>query len=119
MNNTSLKINFRSDIPAYAKEKFNDCILIKFFDSEEHRKYFLSGKLYMRSQTDFINSEMGAGRADVTEGAEVVVSHKNDETYPVTKFEMKAGRIQGKSRFYKLSFGQSEEKYFLYVYFMD
>jgi len=93
MNNTSLKINFRSDIPAYAKEKFNDCILIKFFDSEEHRKYFLSGKLYMRSQTDFINSEMGAGRADVTEGAEVVVSHKNDETYPVTKFEMQDGNF--------------------------
>lgn len=81
------KMKFNPTIPVYVNGKFDSYVLVKFFDSEEHRRYFLEGKLYMRSQIDFIKSEIGNGRADITEGAEMVVYRRNDESYPDIRFE--------------------------------
>ena len=63
------KLVFKPAFPKYAKDKYDSFLLLKFFDTEEHRDYFLSGKLYMRQLTEFALQELGRGRSDYAEGA--------------------------------------------------
>lgn len=75
------KLVFKSAFPKYAKDKYDSFFLLKFFDTEEHRDYFLSGKLYMRQLTEFALQELGRGRSDYAEGAGLIVMQYNKEKY--------------------------------------
>lgn len=75
------KLVFKSAFPKYAKDKYDSFFLLKFFDTEEHRDYFLSGKLYMRQLTEFALQELGRGRSDYAEGAGLIVIPHNKERY--------------------------------------
>lgn len=79
-------MKFCTAIPKYAREKYDKFMLIKVFKTKEYRDYFLSGKLYMRSQMDFMKSEIGEGRADILEGADVFVYPHKDDTFPEVSF---------------------------------
>lgn len=92
MSTVSQKLTFNPSLPVYTHGKYNSFVMLRFFDTEEHREYFRSGKLYMRSQTDFSSCEMGEGRVDVTEGANVVVYPRNNNTYPDVRFEVIDGK---------------------------
>ena len=81
-----IKMIVNPTFPAYASKKYSGFFLMRFFQNEEHRNYFLSGKLYMRSQTDFSKEEYGIGRDDWTEGADLVVAPWNQETFPDVRF---------------------------------
>ena len=81
-------MSFIDDIPfpAYVKDIYDDCYIIKFFNEKWQRDYFLAGKLYMRTQTDFNKDEIGEGKSDFTEGADTIVIPLNEQTYPITRF---------------------------------
>lgn len=81
-----VKMVVNPTLPIYVNGKYDGFFLMRFFQTEEFRKYFLSGKLYMRSQTDFSKEEYGIGRDDWTEGADLVVAPWNQETFPDVKF---------------------------------
>ena len=81
-----VKMVVNPTFPTYANERYNRFFLMRFFQTEEFRKYFLSGKLYMRSQTDFSKEEYGVGRDDWTEGADLIVAPRNQKTFPDVRF---------------------------------
>lgn len=80
------KLIFNQGFPSYAQKKYDSFILMKFFPSKEYRDYFLSGKLYMRQHTEFAKEELGEGRADFTEGAEIVAIQRNSDKYLDIRF---------------------------------
>ena len=80
------KLIFNQGFPSYAQKKYDSFILMKFFPSKEYRDYFLSGKLYMRQHTEFAKKELGEGRADFTEGAEIVAIQRNSDKYLDIRF---------------------------------
>jgi len=71
--------------PQYAK-KYTSFILIKFIEERKYLESFLSGKLFMRSQSKFDDVDLGKGRADDLEGATVVVSGEKVGSYPDVRF---------------------------------
>lgn len=75
---------FMSGVPSYA-ESYTMFALMRIFRTAEQREFFLSGNLYMRSQTDFQKEEMGDGVYDYTEGAQFLVHPANERTYPELK----------------------------------
>lgn len=86
------KMTFYPRPPEYVREGYSNFLLLKFFPQEIHRDYFLSGKLYMRQQTEFVNEELGQGRSDITEGAEMVVIPHDSNTFPDIRFLEKDGK---------------------------
>lgn len=85
------KMTFIPDLPRYAFGSYNGCVLIKFFDTKDHRDFFMNGKLYMRPQTAFSEEELGDGRFDLTEGADIVVLPRNNKTFPDVRCEIEDG----------------------------
>ena len=85
-NSTDKKLIYNSRFPDYIRDNADSFFLLKFFSKEEQRDYFLSGKLYMRQHTEFANEELGHGRADYTEGAEVVAVQKSDTAFLDIRF---------------------------------
>lgn len=81
-----VKLLFNPTLPEYAYGKYDNFFLMRFFPNEDFRDYFLSGKLYMRSHTDFAKQELGVGRDDFTEGADLIVFPRNNETFPDIRF---------------------------------
>lgn len=81
-----MKFTKYTHIPEYVKEKYDAFYILKFFPEKWQRNYFLDGKLYMRSHTEFANSDMGDGRFDITEGAEIAVMQRNEKSFPEVKF---------------------------------
>lgn len=81
-----VKLIFNPVLPEYACGKYENFFLMRFFPNKDFRDYFLSGKLYMRSHTDFAKQEFGNGRDDMTEGADLIVLPRNTETFPDIRF---------------------------------
>ena len=95
------KMTFNPNLPRYALGSYDGGVLIKFFSTKEHRDYFINGTLYMRPQTDFPDAEMGDGRFDVMEGADIVVFPWNQKTFPVVRHEIENGNAVVKVYEYK------------------
>ena len=95
------KMTFIPNLPRYALGNYDRGLLIKFFKTEEQRDYFINGKLYMRPQTDFPEAEMGDGRFDLMEGADIVVLPRNKETFPDVRIEVENGDVVVKVYEYK------------------
>lgn len=82
---SEVKMVYDPSLPAYAKGTFNSFLPLKFFSAEIYRDYFLSGKLYMRQHSAFVNEELGEGRSDCTEGADFAVTPFYANTFPDVK----------------------------------
>ncbi len=80
------KTIFNAGFPSYAIKNYDSFFLLKFFTEEQYRDYFLSGTLYMRQHTDFANQELGAGRFDITEGADVVAIQREADSFMNVRF---------------------------------
>lgn len=89
----NIKLMFNPTLPKYVHGKYDNFFLMRFFSNKDLRDYFLSGKLYMRSHTDFAKQEFGVGRDDITEGADLIVLPRNTETYPDIRFIQKDGEV--------------------------
>lgn len=89
----NIKLTFNPTLPKYIHGKYDNFFLMRFFPSKDRRDYFLSGKLYMRSHTDFAKQEFGVGRDDITEGADLVVLPQNNETFPDVRLIQKDGEV--------------------------
>lgn len=95
------KMTFNPSLPNYIGDVYDRGVLVKFFQTEWQRDYFLSGKLYMRPQTDFSDAEMGNGRCDIIEGADIVVLQRSQESFPDIRFEIEDGQAVAKIYEYK------------------
>lgn len=82
----TIKLTYNPTLPGYAREKVDTCFLLKFFSEEWQRNYFLSGKLYMRQHTEFAKGELGKGRYDITEGADIVALQRSDSSFIDIRF---------------------------------
>lgn len=79
-NGTKMAVDW--SVPSHVKGKYDSFLLLKFFEEETYRDYFLSGKLYMRQHAAFTNEELGKGRSDCTEGSDFAVLPLYTNTYP-------------------------------------
>ncbi len=86
------RLIFRNAVPPYAKE-YDSCFLLKFFQKEEYRDYYLSGNLYMKQQTEFSKEELGIGRFDITEGAKTVVMPNKADLFADVRFVNSNGKL--------------------------
>lgn len=89
----NIKLMYNPMLPKYVHGKYDNFLLMKFFPEKDFRDYFLSGKLYMRSHTDFAKQELGIGRDDISEGADLIVFPRNNETFPDIRFIQKDGEV--------------------------
>lgn len=81
------KLTLNPFFPSYLNEDYNSYLLIKIFNSKEHRDYFLSGKLYMCPQSSFTKIEMGEGREDECEKYGLMAYQRTNESYPEIQFK--------------------------------
>lgn len=88
-----VKLVYNPAFPEYACGTYDNFFLMRFFPNKEFRDFFLSGKLYMRSHTDFAKQELGVGRDDITEGADLIVLPRNNETFPDIRFVQEDGKV--------------------------
>ena len=88
-----MKMTFNPVYPEYAEGRYDSFFLLKFFPEQWQREYFLSGKLYMRQHTEFALSELGPGRSDNIDGADLVVMTRNEKTFPDIKFFQEDGKV--------------------------
>lgn len=78
--------------PAYAIDKFDSYILIKFVPSLDRLNYFLDGKMYMNSPVSFHHEMMGEGRRDRLEGATIYINGSSPMSFPKVEFHQKDGK---------------------------
>lgn len=83
---SKVKMFYNPSTPIYARGKYDSFLLLKFYQEEIFRDYFLDGKLYMRQHAEFARKELGKGRSDYTEGADFAVLPLNKRTFPDVRF---------------------------------
>ena len=86
------KMIFNPAFPPYAREKYDNFCLLRFFKSKDEREYFFSGKLYMRQQTKYSIEELGDSISDFTEGADLIVMPQNEDSFPDIRWVEKDGK---------------------------
>ena len=80
------KTTFFQGLPSYVEGKYDTYFLIKFFQNEDNREYFLNGKLYMNTNMSFSKHEMGSERFDINEGADIVVVQRDSSSFVNVRF---------------------------------
>ena len=83
---------YNNRFPTYADGNFTDCILMRFFPTEERMRCFLDGKLYMNPPTFFHDKNLGEGVYDRMEAATLMVDGASEQGMPKIEFGEKDGK---------------------------